>query len=306
MNQIVDSSYFGVGAALSAAIFWSIAVIIFKSASEDISPFLITALKNTIATICFFSLFIFIDIPIWYDGFEALDYIKILISGILGMGLADVIFLYALSKIGANRIALINCFEPVVIYILSSIFLSTVLTNQQILGFAIVITAILIINYEKDIDDLDFRVKRLGVMLQILAVILSSIGIVLIKPVLSKVAGNINIQLWVTAFRLLPGVFVAWIIFMFQNDKILLIQPLKKSKNIKKVLIGSGLGTFLALGFWIIGYANIEHPPIASILGQTSVIFIILLSWLFLKERITSIRLISMLFALIGVCLTIL
>ena len=162
------------------------------------------------------------------------------------------------------------------------------------------------INYEKDIDDLYFRVKRQGVMLQVLAVILSSIGIVLIKPVLSKVEGNINIQLWVTAFRLLPGVFVAWIIFMFQNDKILLIQPLKKSKNIKKVLIGSGLGTFLALGFWIIGYANIEHPPIASILGQTSVIFIVLLSWLFLKERITSIRLISMLFALIGVCLTIL
>ena len=306
MNQIVDSSYFGVGAALSAAIFWSIAVIIFKSASEDISPFLITALKNTIATICFFSLFIFIDIPIWYDGFETLDYIKILISGILGMGLADVIFLYALSKIGANRIALINCFEPVVIYILSVIFLSTVLTNQQILGFAIVITAILIINYEKDIDDLDFRVKRLGIMLQILAVVLSSIGIVLIKPVLSKVAGNINIQLWVTAFRLLPGVFVAWIIFMFQDDKILLIQPLKKSKNIKKVLIGSGLGTFLALGFWIIGYANIEHPPIASILGQTSVIFIILLSWLFLKERITPIRLLSMSFAIAGVCLTIL
>ena len=177
MNQITSSSYFGVGAALSAAIFWSIAVIIFKSASEEISPFLITALKNTIATICFFSLFIFIDIPIWYDGFETLDYLKIVVSGILGMGLADVIFLYALSKIGANRIALINCFEPVVIYILSVIFLSTVLTSQQILGFVIVIIAILIINYEKDIDDLDFRVKRLGIMLQISAVILSSIGI---------------------------------------------------------------------------------------------------------------------------------
>ena len=70
--------------------------------------------------------------------------------------------------------------------------------------------------------------------------------------------------------------------------------------------IGSGLGTFLALGCWIIGYANIEQPPIASILGQTSVIFIILLSWIFLKEKITSIRLVSMFFALIGVCLTIL
>ncbi len=305
MNLIVDSQYFGFGAALSAAIFWSIAVIIFKSASEEISPFLITALKNTIATICFIFLFYFTDISIWYDGFDKLDYFKILVSGILGMGLADVIFLYALSKIGANRIALINCFEPVVIYILSFLFLNTVLSNQQFFGFMIVVIAILIINYEKDMDDIDPNLKRQGIMLQITAVVLSSIGIVLIKPVLSKVSGQINIQLWVTAFRLLPGVFVAWIIFLFQKNKIKLLQPLKKSSIIKKIIISSGLGTFVALSFWIIGYANIKHPPVASILGQTSVIFIIALSWVFLKEKITSIRLIAMFFALVGVCLTI-
>ena len=305
MNLIVNSQYFGFGAALSAAIFWSIAVIIFKSASEEISPFLITALKNTIATICFIFLFYFTDISIWYDGFDKLDYFKILVSGILGMGLADVIFLYALSKIGANRIALINCFEPVVIYILSFLFLNTVLSNQQFFGFMIVVIAILIINYEKDMDDINPNLKRQGIMLQITAVVLSSIGIVLIKPVLSKVSGQINIQLWVTAFRLLPGVFVAWIIFLFQKNKIKLLQPLKKSSILKKIIISSGLGTFVALSFWIIGYANIKHPPVASILGQTSVIFIIVLSWVFLKEKITSIRLIAMFFALVGVCLTI-
>jgi len=306
MAPIIDSDYFGVAAALSAAIFWSIAVVIFKSASDEISPFLIAALKNTIASVCFFVLFLLIDIPIWYDGFETLDYVRILISGILGMGLADIIFLYALSKIGANRIALVNCFEPVVIYVLSYIFLSTVLNNQQIFGFIIVIISILIINYENDIDGLNSSIKRRGIALQLLAVILSSIGIVLIKPVLLKVENNIMIQLWVTAFRLLPGIFVAWTIFMFQKNKMILLKPLKQSRLLKKIIIGSGLGTFVALSFWIIGYANIEHPPIASILGQTSVIFIILLSWIFLKEKITLIRLISMLFASIGVCLTIL
>ncbi len=305
MTLIVDSQYLGFGAALSAAIFWSIAVIIFKSASEAISPFLITALKNTIAAICFICLFSFTAIPLWYNGFDKLDYFKILVSGILGMGLADVIFLYALSKIGANRIALINCFEPVVIYVLSFLFLNTVLSNQQFFGFIIVIIAILMIHYEKDVDDIDTNLKRQGIMLQITAVVLSSLGIVLIKPVLSKVSGKIDIQLWVTAFRLLPGVLVAWIIFLFQKNKIQLLQPLKQTIILKKIIISSGLGTFIALSFWIIGYANIKHPPIASILGQTSVIFIIILSWLFLKEKITSMRLIAMLFALMGVFLTV-
>ena len=49
MNAIINSTYFGELCALSAAICWSIAVIIFKSASKSLSPLLITALKNTIA-----------------------------------------------------------------------------------------------------------------------------------------------------------------------------------------------------------------------------------------------------------------
>ena len=76
------------------------------------------------------------------------------------MGLADVLFIYALSQIGANRIALINCFEPVVIYILSSIFLGTILNISQLIGFLVVIISLLIMTYEKDTNELDKYIKR--------------------------------------------------------------------------------------------------------------------------------------------------
>ena len=305
MNINTNFTYFGELSALLAAIFWSIAVIIFKSASNDVSPFLITALKNTIASLCFLVFFLLFDIPLWYDDFQQIDYFKILISGVLGMGLADVLFIYALSQIGANRIALINCFEPVVIYILSSIFLGTILNIGQLIGFLVVIISLLIMTYEKDTNELDKYIKRKGILLQISAVILSSIGIVMIKPVLLKINNDINIQLWLTFFRLLPGMITAWIVLLFQKKKIRLRQPFLQLNLIVKILFSSILGTFIALSFWIIGYANIEHPPVASILGQTSVIFIILLSWFFLKEKITKQRIVAMLFALSGVILTI-
>ena len=305
MNINTNFTYFGELSALLAAIFWSIAVIIFKSASNEVSPFLITALKNTIASLCFLVFFLLFDIPLWYDDFQQIDYFKILISGVLGMGLADVLFIYALSQIGANRIALINCFEPVVIYILSSIFLGTILNIGQLIGFLVVIISLLILTYEKDTNELDKYIKRKGILLQISAVILSSIGIVMIKPVLLKINNDINIQLWLTFFRLLPGMITAWIVLLFQKKKIRLIQPFLQLNLIIKILFSSILGTFIALSFWIIGYANIEHPPVASILGQTSVIFIILLSWFFLKEKITKQRIVAMLFALSGVILTI-
>ena len=301
-----STPYFGEIAALSAAIFWSIAVIIFRSASHVLSPFLITALKNTIALSLFLIAFIIFDLPIWYSDFSNTDYIKIIISGCLGMGFGDVLFIYALSKIGANRVAIINCFEPVTIYFFSSIILGTILSIQQLIGFIIVVISILIITYEKDENDISSKIKKRGAALQIFAVLLSSFGIVLIKPVLSKVDDLIYVQLWVTVFRLFPGFIIAWLIFLFQKNKLRLLSPLKNIKLLWKIILGSGLGTFMALSFWILGYANIQKPPIASIIGQTSTIFIIILSWLFLKEKISKIRILSIMLAMIGICLTIL
>jgi len=288
---------------LAAAMCWSIAVIIFKSASKLLSPLLITALKNSIALLSFIILFLLFDIPIWYDGFSYEDYIKIIISGVLGMGIGDILFIYALSQIGANRIAILNCFEPAVVYCFSIFLLGTILTTQQFIGFIIVTISLLIISYENDTNDIDPYIKKRGIIIQLTAILLSSLGIVLIKPVLSEATDSIAIQLWITAFRLFPGFIVAWLIFSFQKNKLSYLKPLKKSNVIFKIIFGSGLGTFIALSFWIIGYANIEKPPIASIIGQTSVIFIILLSLIFLKEKISKLRIVSILLALSGVIL---
>ena len=147
--------------ALMAALFWSIAVVIFRSLSKSISPFLINALKNTIALICFIILLSILKIPFWNNSFTNAEYMKFIISGFLGMGVADAVFIYALSKIGANRIAILNCFEPVVIYFLTLFFLSgNWLTGIETLGFIIVIISILIISYERDESDIPPKIKQ--------------------------------------------------------------------------------------------------------------------------------------------------
>ena len=72
-----------------------------------------------------------------------------------------------------------------------------------------------------------------------------------------------------------------------------------------KLLLASGLGTFLALNFWIIAYAHIEKTALTSILGQMSAIFIIILARIFLKENITPVRIVSMCVAFLGVALVV-
>ena len=300
--------YFGEIAALTAALLWSIAVIIFKTLSTKISPLLITGLKNLIALICFVILFIILDIDFINPKFTNTEYTKIIISGALGMGIGDILFLFALSKIGANRIAILNCFEPSVILLFSMMMLQASayqLNLNQVFGFIVVIISILIITYEQDKSDIDPKVKRFGLFLQITAILMSSFGIVLIKPILNQYTHSIQDQLWITAFRLFPGVIISWIFILFNQNLKKLFYPLFNWQTIWKIILSSGLGTFLALSFWIIGYANITKPAIASILGQTSVIFIFVLSALVLKEKITSKRFVAITAAILGVLLTI-
>ena len=69
------------------------------------------------------------------------------------------------------------------------------------------------------------------------------------------------------------------------------------------LITASIIGPFFALGFWILGYAFISKPSVASVISQTSVIFIVLLSWVFLKEKLTKLRIVSTICVFLGVIL---
>lgn len=300
--------YYGVLFAISASILWSITVTIVKPISNNVSPFLINPIKNSIGLLLFFISFIIFDISLWYNGLSREEYMIILFSGALGMFLGDTIFIYALNKIGANRVAIVDAFSPVIIFSYSFLLLpNQELNKMQIIGFIITILGLLILTYENDYKDIDYKVKRFGILLVLGAMMCTGFGIVYLKKVLNVINQNgydIKLNLWITAFRLIPGVILSWILFIFQKNRIQLIQPIKNKTNFIPLLIASIIGPFLALGFWILGYAFIAKPSVASIISQTSVIFIVLLSWFFLKEKITSLRIVSMICVFLGVILT--
>ena len=290
--------------ALMAALFWSIAVVIFKSLTQKISPFLVNALKNTIALACFIITLSLLKIPLLNLTFTSEEYIKFIISGLLGMGIADAIFIYSLSKIGANRIAILNCFEPIAVYCFTFFLLGTSLSVLESIGFIIVIISILVISYEKDQDDINPKVKKQGILLQICAILCSALSMVMIKDILNLHRFDINSIIWIAVFRLFIGFIASWTIFLCLKNKRTLLTAIKEKTIIIKIITSSVFGTFMALGCWMMGQAYIEKLPLASILGQTALIFIIIFSWIFLNEKITKVRIIASAFALLGVFLS--
>ena len=300
--------YYGIVFAICASILWSITVTTIKPITKNISPFLINPIKNTIGLSLFAILFLITNIPFWYDHLYNYEYAIILISGSLGMVLGDTIFIYALNKIGANRVAIVDAFSPIVIYIYSLLLLpNQSLYFLQVIGLLITIIGLLILTYENDYKDINYKVKRLGILLVLIAMTCTGFGVVYLKTVLNRLHQTgfegIKLNLWITAFRLIPGVILSWLLFIFQKNKYQLLLPLKEKSNTIPLIIASIIGPFLALGFWILGYAFIAKPSVASIISQTSVIFIVLLSWFFLKEKLTYLRIISTICVFFGVVL---
>ena len=304
---MIPENYIGITFAISASILWSITVVTIKPITNQVSPFLINPIKNSIGFFLFFISFILFDIPLWYHDLLPNEYFIILFSGTLGMFLGDTIFIYALNKIGANRVAIVDAFSPVVIFIYCLILLPNQSLNfVQIIGFVLTIIGLLILKNENDFDDIDSTVKIKGILMVLGAMLCTGFGVVYLKTVLNRInetGYDIKINLWITAFRLIPGVIFSWILFLLQKNKLEKIKPLLEKQNLMPLIIASIIGPFIALGCWILGYAFIDKPSITSIIGQSSVIFIILLSWIFLKEKLTRLRILSAILVFIGVIL---
>ena len=304
---MIAENYIGITFAISASILWSITVVTIKPITNQVSPFLINPIKNSIGFFLFFFSFILFDIPLWYHDLLPFEYFIIILSGTLGMFLGDTIFIYALNKIGANRVAIVDAFSPVVIFIYSLILLPNQSLNLvQIIGFVLTIIGLLILKNENDFDDIDSTVKIKGILMVLGAMLCTGFGVVYLKTVLNRInetGYDIKINLWITAFRLIPGVIFSWILFLLQKNKLEKINPLLEKQNLIPLIIASIIGPFIALGCWILGYAFIDKPSITSIIGQSSVIFIILLSWIFLKEKLTRLRILSAILVFVGVIL---
>jgi len=68
------------------------------------------------------------------------------------------------------------------------------------------------------------------------------------------------------------------------------------------IVIASVLGTYLAMLFWLGGF-KYANASVASVLNETANMFIVLMAWLFLKEKLTRRKVVGALLTFFGVVL---
>ena len=288
----------GLGEALSlgSALVWAFAVILFKRSGETFSPLALNLFKNAIAigllalTIPFFYGFALPQMP-------AMHWWILIISGVIGIGIADGLYFTSLNTIGASRTGVASSLYSPFVVALSFTFLGERLGAWQLLGFAFVVAAVIGLSLNPDRQEVSSENLRRGIPIAVTAVFLMAAGVVMVKPVLETAP-----FLWVVQIRLVAAVIMMLIWARLRSGLRSLVREYRAEHHWPIAIIGSVLGGYLALVMWLAGY---KYAPasVASVLNETASIFILILAWLFLDERMDLRKAACVLLSFIGVVL---
>jgi len=290
--------YLGQSLALLTAIVWACAVILFKRSGETVHPIALNLFKNILALVLFLpTLWIFGETL--FRPAPAGEYLLLIFSGILGIGVGDTLFFKSLNRVGAGLWAIIACMYSPFIITLSVLFLHESLTLFQVIGAGIIISAVLLTlrfrrGEKKNRTDLLW-----GILWGVVATAATASGVVMIKPLLER-----SPLLWALEIRLIGGIFSLVVITIVHPSGRKFISTLFQAQNRFQTVSGSFIGAYLAMLFWLAGM-KYTQASVASALHQTSTLFVLLFASLFLKEPFTLRRLFTVMLAICGAFLVI-
>jgi len=288
--------YIGEILSLLTAIFWAVAVILFKKSGEKVHPLGLNLFKNAmgflllLVTLAVFKKALFHQVSL-------ADYGLLMLSGAIGIGIGDTLLFACLNLIGAGLTAIVDCLYSPFIITFSILFLGERLTFMQIIGAVLVVSSVLTVSLKWGGFDNDRRKLARGIIFGALAMLSTAVGVVIVKPLLSRIP-----FLLATEVRLL-GALIALALMLFSHPgRRKILSSILDKKTRLYVVFGSFFGAYITMLFWL-GGMKFTQASIASALNQTNSIFVVILAAVWLKEPLNARRIIAVFIAFLGVIL---
>lgn len=267
--------------ALLTAVFWAGAVILFKRSGEHLPPLVLNTLRVTVSSVLLLATMLLAGQPPWRPAAWS-DLALIIASGLIAIVVADTLFHASLNRIGAGLTAIVDCLYPPLTTVFAFLLLREVLAPVHFIGMALVVGAVLVSSRAVPPPGVTRQTLIQGIGLGIAGMASLSLGIVIVKPVLTD-----QPVIWVTGMRQFVALVLLWPALLATRQGRQDLRHLRLSRAMLRYAVpGTILGSYLSLMCWIAGMKH-TTAGIAAILNQTATIYIILLAWLLLKEPLT-------------------
>lgn len=282
-----------------AALAWAFAIVFYRKGRVDDEPVGFNLVKCLVAAPLFLLTLALTGTPFLPDC-PAADWARLVLSGLIGISLADTLFFIALAKMGAGLMAIVDAAYAPSVILLSAAFLGERMGWVALAGAALVVAALLVGSRGRPVEGHTRKDVVTGVVIGTLAVVSMGVAIVVAKPALARTP-----VLWATAVRvcaatigLLPLALVPrW---RAEMGRSLCMGRRRWAWAAPGVL----LGAYGSMILWVAGM-KFTLASVASVLNQLSTIFIALFAALFLHEPMGSRRITALVLAVLGALLVV-
>ncbi|MFT5234399.1 MAG: drug/metabolite transporter (DMT)-like permease [Candidatus Krumholzibacteriia bacterium] len=285
--------------ALTAALLWAIAVVLFRKSGETVSPLALNLFRVGVSSVLFAGVLLATGRPL-LGVVPTKDYLILVASGVIAIAISDTLFHMCLNRVGAGVNAIVDTLYSPFVVIMAWFMLGERLGPWQFAGMGLILSAVILATRVTPPAGIDRRTLVIGVLYGVGAMATLSFGIVLAKPVLVQTD-----VIWATSIRQFGSLMVLAPIALASPRRREYFGVFKPRANWRYMLPGTFLGSFLALMFWIAGMKLTEAGK-AAILNQTSTIYILILAALFLHEPFSWRRGAAAFLALGGIAMVIL
>jgi drug/metabolite transporter (DMT)-like permease len=291
-----DATTLGAAYSLACAFTWAIAVVLLKRTVDKVHPFALNFFRVSFTFPLLVGTLVVAGYPL-FPQVSREDYVRLAISSVLGIAFADTLFHQSLKLVGAGIVAIIDTLYAPTVVLFAFVFLRERIHWNDYAGLALV-SAGLLLTSTLEPPRARTRIQLVeGIGVGLLAIVLLSLGIVIAKPALNRLP-----VLWAAAFRqgVAAAVLLLWAVFSPRRREFL--SAWRPSSAWRVMVPATLLGSYLALTLWIAGM-KYTLASVAGILGQSSTIWILVFSVLFLHERFSRRKALAAALAFVGVVL---
>ena len=270
----------GIGEALSVgcALAWAVGVILYRRLGEHLPPLALTFVKNSLVWVMLVISVLVVHGPAW-PALTATQWFLTALSGVLGMALADVLYLRALNAIGEGAMGIIgNLYSPFVIA-LSFVFLGERFGPQQALGFGLVMAGVVLVGYRSPLKE-QVPGQTKGMLLGAASIAVMAVAIVIVKRVLEE-----SPLFWITLIRMSAALVVLGAVLAWRGELRSVVTGMSMLPW-RLLLPAAFVGQYLSTLMWLGGY-KFAPASVAAVLNESASAFIVLLAWLWLKEPVS-------------------
>lgn len=275
-------NYIGELAALATAFCWAITSSSFEVAGKKIGSQPLNLIRLVIGMI-FLCIFTFITRGIAFPLDASFDTWKwLLLSGLVGLVIGDLLLFEAFVRIGARISMLIYASVPPMSGILAYVFLGETMNKIQVIGMFITLSGIAVVILVR--GDKKNKIKLSHPIAGILLAFGGALG-----QSMGYIIGKFGLHDYnpfaATQIRIVAAIVGFTIIFTIRGKWSTVLDAVKHTPAMKFVTLGSFFGPFLGVSLSLLAIQH-TNPGVASTLMSITPVILIPMAILIKKEKV--------------------